>query len=53
MTDADVRGICPVCNRSVALLKDGRVGRHGSKTKGQWPPLNCVGWGQLAKADPQ
>lgn len=47
--DITVRGNCRVCGRSTALLKDGRIGRHGLKGKGVWPPQNCSGWGQMPK----
>lgn len=49
--NATIRGICPVCARSVALLKDGRLGRHGGNNQRDWPPQNCAGWGQLPKED--
>jgi hypothetical protein len=47
--DAKIRATCRECSRSVALLKDGRIGRHG--VKGVWPPRNCPGWGQMPKDD--
>lgn len=31
------------------MLKDGRIGRHGTSSKNVWPPQFCPGWGQLAK----
>lgn len=42
------RGTCQICHRQFGLLKDGRVGRHGTKAKNVWPPEFCPGWGQLA-----
>lgn len=42
-----VRASCPACGRQVAVLADGRIGRHGSTSKGG----NCGGWGQLPKED--
>jgi hypothetical protein len=46
------RGICSVCGRSINLLNDGRIGRHGDRTtKGAWPPRNCDGWGKAPKED--
>lgn len=44
-----VRGICPVCNRNVAVMGEGYIARHGSKDKGVWPPQSCEGWGKLPK----
>jgi hypothetical protein len=47
------RGTCPECGRSIMLLADDRIGKHGLKTpKGQkqvWPPQNCPGWGKAAE----
>lgn len=38
------RGTCPVCDRpNLRVLKDGTIGRHGSKEK-VWPPQNCAGY---------
>lgn len=51
MTDRNIRGTCRVCGRSVALLKDGRIGRHGLKKPHLWPPQNCSGWSQMPKED--
>ncbi len=42
-----VRGVCRVCGRPISLLRDGRIGVHGAKIKGQWPPERCAGWGQM------
>ena len=41
---------CPVCDRPVAILRDGRIGRHGHKGDPPvWPPQTCPGWGQMPK----
>lgn len=44
---ASAYGSCPVCGAWKALLKDGRVGRHGGGDKGVWPPQLCKGWGEM------
>lgn len=47
------RGICPVCGRSIMLLSENRIGKHGLKgIASVWPPQNCPGWGQPAKGTP-
>ena len=38
------RGLCPECGRSIALVKDGTIGRHGDKKT--FPPKDCPGRGQ-------
>ena len=40
-------GTCPVCGAFKVLLKDGRMGRHGSGVKHVWPPRVCEGWGEF------
>ncbi len=44
------RGICPACDRSIALTKTGVVRNHGAKDK-SWPPSNCAGSRQEPKED--
>lgn len=42
------KGLCPVCMREYALLKDGRITRHGSGRRNVWPPEICQGFGEQA-----
>lgn len=47
MTNKYGTGLCRICGRPTALLKDGRVGRHGLRKANVWPPQNCSGWSQM------
>lgn len=47
---AKKRGTCRVCNRSVALLADGRIGLHSIAQT--FPPQHCSGWGQHPQMTP-
>jgi hypothetical protein len=47
MTSNKPRGICPVCERSVQLLKNGTMGPHTTGRPAQsWPYRSprCLGW---------
>lgn len=47
------RGICPVCERSIQLRKDGRLRHHGGPVQmtflGRRRSFYCDGIGQLPK----